>query len=643
LGKLCEKRLIQNATPVTNEPHSHGFEKPPLTWHKKLKKGKLMSHLPSPVRGLLAASLFATGFSFAETLPANLEWISNNDQPIFVNTDAPKGGTVNFSITSFPLTLRTEGPDSNGAFSAYTRGLFGSLLELHPSTREYLPFLATEWAFAGDNRTAYFKLNEDAEWSDGEKITADDFVFTREFMMSEYIQAPWYNDYYSNEIAEVTAIDDYTLKIVSGPEKPLDELYEQINLRPLPEHAIRPVLNEGWVEEQNWTVFPNPTAYEISDVDTGKSITFKRVKDWWGEDLKYMKGRYNVDRIRVKVIRDQDVTIQALNKGEIDVYGMTLPAVWHGFDENYSSYANGYVHKLWAYNDRPQGLAGIWLNQSQPLLADQNIRLGIAHSINIPKMIETALYGDYAHLQNLGAGYGKYMNPDVSALPFDVDTARAYFAEAGFTKMGPNGYLMNEAGEELKVTLLYLYDAHTARVSVLQEEAKKTGLNLELDLLAGAQGFKAVSEKNHQAAFFGMGSGMFPGYWQYWHSENAIAQTNNFTMMNDAELDELIMIYKNDFDTDKRVAAAHEIQKRVMDTAAFIPTYSVPFSRAAHWSWLKVPEKTIGLEDFPFCFGTYDCYGAYWVDAEEQEKVEKAMKKGEAFEPVTKVDTTWKK
>lgn len=592
----------------------------------------------------LTSLTFVFGSVFAETLPDGLEWISNEDQPIFANLDAPKGGSVDYRINSFPLTLRTEGPDSNGSFAGYTRGLFGSLMEMHPNTRVYVPYIATQWAFAGDDRTVYFKLNENAKWSDGEPLTADDFVFLKEFMMSEYIQAPWYNDYYSNEITEITAIDDYTLKVVSGPAKPIDELYGQVNLRPLPEHAIRPVLNEGWIEEQNWNIFPTIAAYELSDIDMGKTLTFNRNKDWWAKDLKYFQGRYNVDRFRVRVIRDEDVTLQALNKGEIDAHTMILPGLWHSFDESFSSYANGYIQKTWAYNDSPQGLAGVWLNQSVPMLADKNIRLGIAHSLNIPRMIESALYGDYTHLQNLGAGYGKYENPDVSAYPFDPETARRHFAEAGYTQMGPNGFLVNDQGQELKVSLLYLTDAHTARVSVLQEEAKKAGLNLELDLLAGAQGFKAVLEKNHQAAFVGMGAGMFPVYWQYFHSDNAMEQTNNFTMTQDPELDELIMTYKEEFDTDTRIAAAFEIQKRVMENAAFIPTYSVPFTRAAHWSWLKHPKPALGMEDTLFCeSGLSGCAGVFWIDEDEKERVETAMKNAETFEPVTFIDTTWQK
>lgn len=604
-----------------------------------------MSHTSKSLAGLaFSAGLLVTPFAWGETLPSGLEWMNNNDQPIFANVNAPKGGAVAYRIDSFPLTLRTEGPDSNGGFAGWTRGLFGALMERHPDTREFIPYIATDWALAGDDRTMYFKLNEDARWSDGEKVTAEDFVFTKEFMTSEDIQAPWYNDYYSNEIADVVAIDDYTLKVVSGPAKPVDELYDQVNLRPLPEHAMRPVLNEGWVEEQNWTVFPTVAAYQISDVDMGKTITLRRDKDWWAQDLKFMQGRYNVDRIRIRVIRDTDVTLQALNKGDLDAHQMIFPAQWHSFNEDYSAYANGYIQKTWAFNDTPQGLAGVWLNQDDPLLANQDIRVGMAHSMNVPKMLESALFGDYQHLQNLGSGYGKYENPDVKAYPFDPEKAREYFAKAGYSEMGPNGFLVNDAGEELKVELLYLTPAHTPRTSVLQEEAKKAGLNLELNLLAGAQGFKAMLEKNHQAGFVGMGAGMLPAYWQYFHSENAMEQTNNFTMTKDEELDKLIMTYKEEFDTDTRIKAAHEIQARVIANAAFIPTYSVPFTRAAHWSWLKVPEKAAGLEDSLFCSsGLSNCYGRFWIDEDEKEKVEKAMKSGETFETVTRIDTTWKK
>lgn len=40
------------------------------------------------------------------------------------------------------------------------------------------PRLATEWQIADDNKSMTFKLAENALWHDGEKLTANDIVFT---------------------------------------------------------------------------------------------------------------------------------------------------------------------------------------------------------------------------------------------------------------------------------------------------------------------------------------------------------------------------------------------------------------------------------------------------------------------------------
>ncbi|WP_337236875.1 ABC transporter substrate-binding protein, partial [Salmonella enterica] len=83
-----------------------------------------------------------------------------------------------------------------------------ALVAKHPDTLQWIPQLANEWAFAGDNKTVYFKLNAQAKWSDGEPVTADDFVFMLKFYRSPDIVAPWYNEYYTTVIDDVIKIDE---------------------------------------------------------------------------------------------------------------------------------------------------------------------------------------------------------------------------------------------------------------------------------------------------------------------------------------------------------------------------------------------------------------------------------------------------
>jgi microcin C transport system substrate-binding protein len=63
-------------------------------------------------------------------------------------------------------------------------------------------------------------------------------------------------------------------------------------------------------------------------------------------------------------------------------------------------------------------------------------------------------------------------------------------------------------------------------------------------------------EKKHEAAWLGWaGGGLYPQYWESFHSANANKpQTNNLFNVADKELDGLIDAYNVEFDMDKRAA-----------------------------------------------------------------------------------------
>ncbi len=584
------------------------------------------------------------GSTWAANLPADIQWNTNDDAPVFANQNAPKGGKYTTWIQSFPLTLRVEGPDSNGSFAGFTRPVPIGLLEVHPNTRDFIPSLAVAWAFDENHKTAYFKLDPDATWSDGEKVTADDWTYMFQFMRSKEIQAPWYNNFYTSEVTDISKIDEHTISITIGSEKaPEDILYMLYDLVPKPEHFLKDKVDDNWVRKHNWTIVPSITPYVISDVKKGKYITFKRNKDWWGKDKRYYKGRYNVDKIQVKVIRDPEVAFQTFLKGDLDAFNLTLPDFWHVKAQG-EPFDKGYIHKLWAYMDRPQGAAGIWLNQGMDFLKDRNMRLGIAHALDIDKMIATALRGDYIRLESTGAGHGDYTNPNVKPFPFNPEKAMEYFAMAGYKDMGPRGYLVNAAGEDLTLSLNYSSITHSDRLTVLKEEAKKAGLNVLLNLVEGANGFKAALEKQHQAAFIHMNTSYVPQYWEYWHSDNANKpQTNNFTNSAHPELDRLVTIFNTEFDKAKRVEAAWKLQETVINEAAYIPFYKIPYVRSAYWRWLQLPTPpATALTKELFSDGEWDL-GLFWIDEQMEEETRKAMKSGKTFEPVTRTDTTYKK
>ncbi|MEJ2109684.1 MAG: ABC transporter substrate-binding protein, partial [Acidobacteriota bacterium] len=280
-----------------------------------------------------------------ETLPDDLEWLTNHEDPIFASPQARKGGTLHLPIDSFPMTFRTVGPDSNRRFRENILGNQLSLVSLHPNTLKIIPELATHWAYGKDKKTMYFKLDPRARWSDGVPVTAGDFAYTLEFMRSEYIVAPWYNDYYTEEIERVIIYDDHTLAVVGAKAQP--DLQLKLTIGPTPRHFYGK-LDENFVRKYNWSIVPNTGPYQIDKFQKGRYVRFKRKKDWWANDLYYFRNRFNVDTVLFKVIRDENLTFEYFRKAQMDAFLATLPAYWH-IKTNTPEVEKGYIHKIWFF------------------------------------------------------------------------------------------------------------------------------------------------------------------------------------------------------------------------------------------------------------------------------------------------------
>ena len=590
---------------------------------------------------ILCSAIFNSSFSLASTsLPKNLHWLTNDQDPVYSSPNASKGGTLRNMLESFPLTLRYVGPDSNGSFRSAILGNHMALVEEHPNTFNLIPSLATHWAYSDDNTTMYFKLNPNAKWSDGQPVKASDYAFTLEFMRSKDIVAPWYNTYYKDQIKEVIIYDEHTISVSTNQPKPRDELHSHISISPTPKHFYGDL--SGFVRKFNWKIAPNTGAYQISNIKKGKSITFSRKKNWWAKDLKYFKNRFNVDRVKYSVIRDLNIGWEYFLKGNLDFFSITLPLYWHQKATG-PEFDNGYIHKLWFYTDAPMPSVGLWLNQDKTIFKDINVRLGLAHAFNIEKVNQQVLRGDYTRKHSIHSGFGKYTNLNIKAREYDLNKANNYFNKAGWKQRGDDGIRIKD-GQRLSIAVTYGHEAHTPRLVVLKEEYKKAGVELVLRKVDSAASFKSVLEKKHDVWWGGLIGGRKPQYWGQFHSENAHKlQTNNFTNTDDAKIDSMIDAYRSAMNIEERIKLAHALQQRIHDLGAWIPRLDTPYSRIAYWRWVKfpdVPGTRIGgpsVSAFDLAQG-----GLFWIDTKQKKTTLTARKKGKTFTPVTRIDETYR-
>jgi microcin C transport system substrate-binding protein len=573
-----------------------------------------------------------------DSLPANLKWQTNDRPPAIGSPAAVKGGTVNLAFDSFPLTFRNVGPDSNGSFRSYLDANRMGLVNVHPNTEEVIPELATAWAYGDDNKTMYFKINPKAQWSDGKPVTADDFVYTLEFHRSPKIVAPWYNEYFTSQFDRVIKYDGHTIAVVMKEAKP--ELHLYANIAPTPKHYYG-TLGDDFVKKYNWEVVPNTGPYFISGHEKGKSVTFSRKKDWWAKDMPYYQNRFNVDKIVFKVIRETTVQLENLKRGNIDFMWVIFPDIWHDKTSD-GPFANGYVEKLMFYTDGPESDYGLELNTSNDLLADINVRLGIQHAVNVERVIEKVLRGDYLRLQGVTQGYGKFTNPSVRARTYDLKLANQHFDKAGFTTWGPDG-IRRKGERRLSAKVTYTQENLEPRLVVMREELKKAGFDLQLQKQDGTTGFKSFLEKKHEIAFMAWAAQLRPEYYGRFHSTNADkTQTNNFTNVKDKELDAWSEAYRSSTKLEERINLAHKIQQKIHDLGIIIPLFRVPYFRVAYWRWIKLPEVpgtkvSQGIDLFDTSSG-----GIFWLDEAAKKETEAAMKGGKKFPPVVRVVETFK-
>jgi microcin C transport system substrate-binding protein len=617
------------------------------------KPHPLLSHCSEDVLEFYQKNADCFSILSPEQMPNDLEWQDGSSEKEFSSTNAKRGGTFHAYMRDFPRTLRTIGPDANGAFRSYLldNNVIG-LTHAHPNSDGYYPGVANSWAVGNDGRTVYFRLDPNARFSDGKLVRASDYFFFFYFMRSKHIQAPWYNDFYGKDkFQKVTLYDEQTLSITFYKAKP--DVVERVSIRPKPEHFYSELGGE-YLTKYQWDPEPTTGAYVAlpENVDKGKSVTLVRQDDWWANDKRFFRNRFNPDQIKVSVIRDNDKAFEIFLKGQIDAFGLAKTEFWYEkLANDHPLVKNGYLTKVTFFNQAPPPSYALRINSQKAPLDNLDIRVGFHHAMNFDIVLERIFRGDFVRMNTVADGFGERSHPNLKAREFSVDKAVESFTRAGYSTRGKDGILINEKGEKLSIEIMTGYKHFEDVLVVLKEEAKKAGLEIKLKVLEQTAAWKMANEKNHQVIFsaFGTFVELFPRFWEPFHSDNAYQEkgdlkyqengdlktglttktsTNNFTQTAVREIDHLINQYREEEDLGQITQMSHRLSQMIHDHAVWVPAWKKPWIRAGHWSWLQFPDDWGPKESTD-----YEEFQVFWIDTQEKKKILDAMEKGEAFSP----------
>ncbi len=584
-------------------------------------------------------------FGKPEEIPADLVWEDGLEQEDIGDARAKKGGTFRNYIPGFPPTMRPFGDNSNNGFRSYLYDdIDMQLVELHPKTMEIFPGIANQWAVSSDGRTVYFRIDENARYSDGVPLKASDFLFDAYVRISDDIVNPYAKQYYRESIAGFVVYDDHTLSI-SLPEAQIYAPALVGSVTPSAPHFYKDY-GPDFSERYQWKFPPTTGAYEVlpGGVVKGVSITQTRVKDWWAKDRKFYRNRFNPDRIVHTVVREESKAFELFRAGELDTFYITRPDLWYDKSEADPVF-KGYIERYTFYTQYPALPRGLYMNVTKPLLDEKQVRIGIQYAMNWQKVIDVIHRGDYTRLDAFNQGYLLFSDPSIKAHMFSVSKARAAFRDAGFTETDRDGILRRPDGTKLSVAISYQALPALDRIfAILREEAKACGFDLRLDPSEATVDYKKTMLKQHEMTFTAwVITPPTPDFYQFLHSSNARdergnikPQTNNIFAWGRPDTDILCEAARNARTAEELRDAVFKLQRIVHDEAIFVPSYNVDFVRVGSWRWVRWPDS----EETRFCppviYEPLEIH-VLWIDEDMKAETLEAKRSGKTFGEVNRI------
>ncbi|EPY02906.1 extracellular solute-binding protein [Magnetospirillum fulvum] len=305
----------------------------------------------------------------------------------YVNPNAPKGGEIRLA--------ETGGWDTLNPFTVKGEAAGGSDLPFETLMIESAdePFseyglLAESIEFPADRSWVAFTLRPKARWHDGKPITADDVVFSFDILKTK--GHPRYRFYYA-AVDKVEKVGERKVRFTfkPGDNRELPLILGQLPV--LPKHywkgrdfaatTLEPPLGSG--------------PYKAGPFETGRTVTWVRVKDYWGADLPVRRGQYNFDRIRYDSYRDTTVALEAFKAGEYDWRLEMEAKKWATGYQDWSGLKDGRGLKEAFPNQRPAGMQAYVYNLRRPLFQDAKVREALAYAFDFEWTNKTLFYGQY--------------------------------------------------------------------------------------------------------------------------------------------------------------------------------------------------------------------------------------------------------
>jgi microcin C transport system substrate-binding protein len=317
----------------------------------------------------------------------------------YVNPAAPKGGTVrelalgtydNFNI----VVAGIKGNLATGLTNVYESLMAPALDEV---STEY-GLLAEGVSHPDDFSSATYRLRPNARWHDGKPVTPEDVIFSFDASKKN---SPQLLAYYQHVVkAEKTGERDVTFEFDSPGNRELPQIVGQLDV--LPKHWFEGLDKSGNRRNVANTTLEPPLGsgpYRIKEFVPGRSITYERVKDYWGKDLPVKIGTDNFDEIRVDYYRDTTVALEAFKADQLDFRFENVARNWATAYDFPAVTQKRVVREEFPIRSSG-GMAGFVLNTRRAKFADPRVRRAFNLALDFEEMNKQFFFGTYKRISS---------------------------------------------------------------------------------------------------------------------------------------------------------------------------------------------------------------------------------------------------
>lgn len=454
---------------------------------------------------LLAATLSLSGNAFAAhafALYGTPKYPANFKHFDYVNPEASRGGVLYLANpdrrTSFdkfnPFSLKgvSAAGVSNLMFETLATGSSDEVASMYG-------LLAEDMELAPDRLSMTFRLNPKARFNNGDPVTAADVKYSYDTLLAK--GAPQYKVLF-NDVKQCVVLDERTVRFD----------FKTLNRElPLIVGGV-PVFSRKWGANTSFDRIqleaPIATGpYLIEYYDVGRSITYKRNPDYWGNDVPSRKGMFNFDRILYRFYKDDVARLEAFKAGEFDVVVEYSAKNWA---RSYigPKFSSGEIAKREFAHSNGAGMQGFVMNLRRPQFQDIRVRQALGYALDFEWMNRQLFYNQYKRIYSffnnselaaidqptpgelkLLEPLREQLDPKVfgpvpvppstdppSSLRANLLKARALFKEAGWEYR--DGALRNSKGEPFTFEILDDQSALSRIITVYARNLQKLGIQV---------------------------------------------------------------------------------------------------------------------------------------------------------------------